>query len=465
MARSLPANRGKDDLIAAPATAPGQAAIAIVRLSGRGAHEAVRQRLFRGPLAEGAPGRMVLGTLVHPGTGAPVDECLAVCWRAPRSYTGEDVAEFHLHGSPAVVDAAVEACLAAGARLAEPGEFTLRAYLNGRMDLAQAEAVSRLTQARTEAGRRAALAQLRGGLSARLYEHRAALVQTTAELEAALDHPEEDLPAPDAARHLTVIRAALAAIGELLASARRGRMLHDGARVVLAGRPNAGKSSLFNTLLGRERAIVTPHPGTTRDTLEASIDLAGIPVTLVDTAGLRPDPEEIEAIGIGRSREELHAAAIVLFLVDGSVADGEAAREYAALHTLRHFLVYTKADLPTRGGPVDPHSESCAGVLRVSVKSRKALDELEESLLRELGAAPSEGGSPDAVATARQEEELRRAASALRDAATNLETSGLPELAAADLTTALAALDALLGLQSLDEDVLDAVFSTFCLGK
>ncbi len=434
-------------------------------MSGKGAAQA-GERLFGAKLSAASPGRMILGTLRHPGTGEPVDSCLAVQWRAPRSYTGEDLVEFHLHGSPAVVDAALEACRAAGARLAEAGEFTRRAYLNGRLDLAQAEAVAHLTQAQTEAGRRAALAQLQGGLSARLMERRQALVQTTAELEAAIDYPEEDIPAPAVERHLESVQGALAELRALLAAARRGRALHEGARAVLAGRPNAGKSSLFNALLGRERAIVTPHPGTTRDTLEATIDLGGVPLTLVDTAGLRADPEEIEAIGIGRSREELHAAQVVLFLVDAADPDPDAVEEYAALSPLRHFLVYTKTDLPAAEEALPrPHGETCAATLRISVKTRQGLDELERALLREATGTESEGGSLPAVASARQEEALRRASEGLEAAATGLSNAAPVELIAADLTGALAAIDSVLGLESLDEDVLDAVFATFCLGK
>ena len=468
MARALPSGAGREDLIAAPATAPGRAAIAIVRMSGKGALQAA-DRLFGGMLQGAGPGRLVLGTLRHPETRGAVDSCLAVHWRAPRSYTGEDLVEFHLHGSPVVVEAALEACGAAGARLAEAGEFTRRAYLNGRLDLAQAEAVAHLTQARTEAGRRAALAQLRGGLSRRLMELRSALVQTAAELEAAIDYPEEDIPEPAVERHLGAVRDALKGVSSLLATSRRGRALHEGARAVLAGRPNAGKSSLFNTLLGRERAIVTPHPGTTRDTLEATIDLGGVPLTLVDTAGLRPDPEEIEALGIGRSREELLAAQVVLFLVDAMRPDPHAAEEYAALATLRHFIVYTKTDLaPADSAPqatLRPHEGTCAGELRISVKTREGLDALETALLREIAGTESEGGSLPAAASARQEEALRRAADGLEAAARNLRERAPVELVSVDLTGALSAMDSVLGLDSLDEDVLDAVFATFCLGK
>lgn len=456
------------DLIAAPATASGAAAIAIVRLTGSGAARAAQQ-IFDGPLEAAEPGRLVLGFLREAPAGPRADQCLAARWAAPRSFTGEEMVEFHLHGSPAIVEAALRACLAAGARLAEPGEFTRRAYLNGKLDLAQAEAVAALTAARTSAAARASLAQLQGGLSARLARVRHDLVQVTAELEAAVDYPEEDIPSLDRSRLEANTRGALEEVQALLASYDRGRRLSAGATVALAGAPNAGKSSLFNALLRRERAIVTPHAGTTRDTIEATVDLRGIPLTLIDTAGLRANPEEIEALGIARSREVMEAADVILFLADPTAPLEEPRAEYHRLAALPHFLVINKTDL-LAGEKAEQlagqfRGKGRAGVLLISTTQRQGLEDLEDALVRHLGAEASEGGAECTVTNARHGAALREAARSLETALEGIAGPLSPEFIVVDLANALSELDSITGKGDLDEDILDAVFSTFCLGK
>lgn len=451
----------QQDLIVAPATAPGAAAIAIVRLSGPGAIEAA-DGLFGGRLAGAEAGRMVLGKL-----GA-IDHCLAVCWRAPHSYTGENMVEFHVHGSPAVVAATLEACRAAGARLAQPGEFTRRAFLNGKLDLAQAEAVAALTAAQTDDARRSALTQLQGGLSARLAAARAILVQVAAELEAYIDFADEEVPRPDSERLLARVAEARAVLAELLRTWDRGRRLLKGARVVFAGAPNAGKSSLFNALLGRERAIVTPHAGTTRDTLEATVELAGIPVTYVDTAGLREGAEEIEAAGIARSRAEIEGADLTLFLVD-TTSDLEPLREeYRVVAPLPHLLVASKTDLAT-AIRIDSATSTFRGpgrlaVVAASAVRREGLAALEEAIVTHLGGR-AEAGAETVLTSARHFEALSTADALLATAATALAGGISPEYVVIDLAAALSEIDRVTGRQELDEDVLDAIFSTFCLGK
>lgn len=469
MARAIP-EQSLRDIIVSRATAPGDGAIAIVRVSGPGTHELLA-RMFHPfhdtKVSQMTPGHMVLGRIVQPGaTDVVIDTGFAVVWRPPHSYTGEEMVELQVHGSPVVVGQIVEACVAAGARLANPGEFTRRAYLNGKMDLAQAEAVCDLIHAQTEAARRAALAQLGGGLSRRLQEVREHLVPVIAELEAHIDFPEEGLEFSTRERLGGVVDMSIRGLQALHESAARGRYLREGARVVLAGPPNAGKSSLFNLLLRRERALVTPHPGTTRDTIEAQVDLAGVPLTLVDTAGLRQDAEEIEVLGIARTREELQAADLILFLVDVRHPE-HATTEYETLRDLPHLLVTNKIDLKKGDG------ESPAGrlagrgrrrSLAVSVMNRDGIAELEAALVEHFGGS---GGREAAglITNRRHAEALGRALVSLQTAAEGLASELSPEFIVVDLTAAVDQLDRITGRQGLDEDVLDAIFATFCLGK
>lgn len=463
MARNIHIDSERD-LIAAPATPPGRGAIAIVRLSGPGALDAARRILSADPMEKG-PGFLRLATLRRPGEPAPIDQVLAAAWAGPHSYTGEDMVELHLHGSPAVVQACLDACTAAGARPAAPGEFTRRAFLNGKVDLAQAEAVSALTSSQTDDARRAALGQLRGGLSRRLLAIRAGLVQVTAELEASVDYPEEDIEPATRERLGTAVDDALRELEALRESHRRGRRLQEGARVVLAGPPNAGKSSLFNGLLRRERAIVTPHAGTTRDTLEAVIDLRGIPLTIVDTAGLRDGAGEIETMGIERSREEIQAADLALFLVDASDAGGEALREYAAIADLPHLLVYNKADLLPGGADRASLRERLPGGRFLSMTTREGLAELEDATARLLLGGDTGDGSEVTLTSARHEQSVSAAINSLHAVTEGLAGDLSPEFVVVDLAEALSQLDTITGLRELDEDILDAIFTTFCLGK
>lgn len=459
----------ESDLIVAPATAPGRGAIAIVRMTGKGSHEAAAVLSGRDD-GSFEPGRMVLVDLQYPNNGGSLDQALVVAWKGPRSYTGEDMVEFHLHGSPAVVDAIIEACRMVGARAAGPGEFTRRAFLNGKLDLAQAEAVQDLAISQTDEARRAALTQLQGGLSRLILSIRQDLVHLVALLEAAVDYPEEELPPTEKGEYLSRLHDARTQLSELEETYKRGRRLGEGARLVLAGPPNAGKSSLFNAFLRRERAIVSPHPGTTRDTLEATIDLKGIPVTLVDTAGLRDNPEEIEALGIQRTREAIEEADLALFLVDAGASPTEALQEYSQLHHLPHLLVYNKIDKLESGGTLRVLETKFGEIsgqrgLHLSTKTRQGLAELEEWILDELTGGVSEGGSPVMLTSARHAEAIRHALESLEGAGAGLADGLSPEFVVLDLQETLSHLDAITGLRELDEDILDVVFSTFCLGK
>jgi tRNA modification GTPase len=448
---------GAGDTIVAPATAPVAAAIAIVRVSGPRAL-AVGAVLAGRALDGWRPGQLRRVMLQH--GGRPLDDALVVCWRGPRSYTGEDVVEFHVHGSPAVVAAVMEACVAAGARRAAPGEYTRRAYLNGRIDLAQAEAVAQLTAAQTDAARRIALGALAGGVAELLAGLRGALVQLTAEMEAAVDYPEEVPPG----EWTTRLAAAAAEVARLLQGQERGRLLSRGARVVLAGIPNAGKSSLFNALVRRERAIVSPHPGTTRDTVEATVEIAGVPLTLVDTAGLRATHDEIEAMGIGRTREAIEAAAMVLFLADPTAPGDDQRREYDAIRTRRHVVVAGKLDLsPAAATEVAAMLALEAAPVAVNLRAVSGVEAVERALLEALGAGEAAPGEELLLASDRQRAALAACREALESARGALHVG--VELALADMQLALSHLDAITGRQGLDEDILDALFATFCLGK
>lgn len=468
MARHVPSESSRD-ILCARATPPGAGAIAIVRLSGAGCHELART-LFRPygsmDLSRPEPGRLILGRLDQ--HGADIEEGFAVFWYAPRSYTGEEMVEFQTHGSPVAVSQVIEACQQIGARLARPGEFTRRAYLNGKMDLAQAEAVCDLISAHTQAAARAALAQLGGGLSEHLAAIRDQLILITAELEAWVDYPEEGLEFSTRERLGGATNACRDELSRLLESAQRGTHLRDGARVVLGGRPNAGKSSLFNLLVRRERALVTPHPGTTRDTVEAELDLAGIPVTLVDTAGLRADPGEIEAMGIERALGEFRAADLILFLIDASGPDPRANDEYTHVRQRPHFVIANKIDL----APLEAsgllaerfNAPSRLGFLPLSAKTRDGVAQLEARLIDALGRA-DERTEGTLVTNRRHVEALRAASAELTRAAEGLATGLAPELLVVHLTETIGAMDSITGRQGLDEDVLDRIFATFCLGK
>ncbi|MEQ8821506.1 MAG: tRNA uridine-5-carboxymethylaminomethyl(34) synthesis GTPase MnmE [Sumerlaeia bacterium] len=469
MARPL-VSASNQDTIAARATAPGEGAIAVVRLSGPRAR-AIGARLFRpASAAQGldrvAARQAVFGELILPGERAELlDQAVATVWHGPHSYTGEDVVEFSIHGARVIVERLIGACVAEGARLAAPGEFTRRAFENGKLDLAQAEAVCDLIRSQTEAAGRAALAQLSGGLSRRLEGARQSLVPVVAELEAHVDFPDEGLEIATRERLSAAVEKAAGEIETLLESAGRGMALRDGARVVLAGRPNAGKSSLFNLLLRRERAIVSPHAGTTRDTVEAQVDLGGVAVTLVDTAGLREGAGEIEAIGIARTREELASADLVLFLADCTEVLGATRREYDLTRAIPHIVVANKADA---GDALALESElklpARRAFVALSVATRAGFEDLEAALIREVAHAAS--GEQGALVTNRRHvRALETALEALRGSLEGLASDLSAEFVVVDLTEAIAQLDAITGRQGLDEDVLDQIFSTFCLGK
>ena len=445
--QNSPSRSGLGDTIAAIATAPGHAGVGVVRVSGPDAL-GVADRLFAGKRAPSRTpgGRFLYGRLRGEG-GETLDEGLCLVFRAPNSYTGEDVAEFQTHGSPAVLGQVLARVLELGARAARPGEFTLRAYLSGRLDLAQAEAVLTLVNAQSEAARRQGSRGLSGALGERVSGIAAELTRTLAALQALLDYPEEGVPEEDRAGPLG--RAARA-LEDLLATARAGQLSTRGARLALIGRPNAGKSSLLNALLGYERSIVTPLPGTTRDYLEAGLEIAGLPVTLVDTAGLRETADAIEAAGVRQAERLAGQADLVLLLEDGSQPrESLPAALGEGPNAPRRLLIQTKADL----GAVwtDP------AALSVSARTGAGLPELREAVRAQLLGDAAQGEVW--LTTERQADAARRALAHVQ-AATYLPD----DLASYELEAALLALAELTG-QDVQEDVIDAVFRNFCVGK
>jgi len=446
------------DPIVALATPPGRSALALIRLSGRGAFD-VAARVLRPFRPE--PFRTVRRVqVVHPATGVPLDEGLAACFGGPASYTGEDFVELSTHGGLVAPAAAVGALVAAGARPATPGEFTRRALLNGKLDLLQAEATADLIDAGSPAQARRALQQLDRGLSRRLEQLRAELIELEALIAYEIDFPEEDEGPVAPERVERAWGAARQRIAHLIATAPEGERLREGALLVIAGRPNAGKSSLFNTLLGRERAIVTEVPGTTRDAIEAYAVLDGFPFRLVDTAGLRESDDRVERLGIEVSRKYLAAADLVLFCRDaGSETRDAASREFLASCTAPVVEVTTKVDLADRppAGPSDR--------LGVSVVTGEGLAELRRKLAEvAFGRLLALGDVEPVVTRARHREALDRALAEV-EAFQSAREGGVDAAAAAThLRAALGALDDLIGVVTPD-DVLDRVFATFCVGK
>ncbi len=453
------------DTIVAISTPPGEGGVGIVRLSGPRAF-AIAEAIFvsaHGRALRGARQRVFHGH-VQNAAGETLDEVLLHCMPGPRSYTREDVAEINAHGGAAPLQAILEACLQHGARLARPGEFTQRAFLNGRIDLVQAEAVMDLIQARTQAGMRAAQAAASGVLSKEIHRVQHDLAESLARVEAALDFPDEDLPELVDEALFTRLGDALATLNGLIETAQAGRLCREGAAVAIVGRPNAGKSSLFNALLRDARAIVSPHPGTTRDRIEEYINLGGIPVKLVDTAGLRHTGHDIERIGVELAREAMQTAHALLWVVDASAPDTPEdralAEEISALNT-PVTVAFNKSDLaPGACMPQWPFQPAAA--VPVSALTGEGIAALEEVLGRQLLGDAHLAAGQAMLTRAHQTDSVRRAAQHLERLLQ--DTSLSPEFLALDLRETLRALGEITG-ETTPEDLLDMVFSTFCIGK
>ena len=459
------------DTIAAISTPPGPGAIGILRLSGPQAAEIAEQcfkPLGHKGLREHAPRELVYGDLLDKG-GQAIDRVLCTYSLGPSSYTGENTAEFQCHGAPMVLALGLEALFAQGARQARAGEFTRRAFLNGRLDLAQAEAVGDLLEAQSREGARHAAGQLAGALSQKIGDVYSALVDVMAHFHAVLDYPDEDI---DPFRLEELDEALSRQEGELsalLASCGRGKLLRDGVPCAIVGRPNAGKSSLLNALVGYDRAIVTDIPGTTRDTVEERCELGGVPLRLIDTAGLRNTGDPVEKLGVERSRKAMEEAGIIFAVVDMAADLTQEDKEmlHAVSETGKPWIfVAAKQDLVKNSrsiGLVGSGGTTNTPSVEVSARTGYGLDQLEEAVSKLF---PKGGSVPygQLLTNSRQEEAARRAREAVSRAREALRAGVTPDALLTDVEEALAALGELTG-QAVREDVTDRIFSKFCVGK
>ncbi len=444
-----------DDIIAAIATAPGRSGIGVIRVSGP-----ALQPLVAGVVGSPLPPRRAVVRDFIDARGDVIDQGIALFFPAPQSYTGQNVLELQAHGGPVVLHLLLQRCLELGARAAQPGEFTRRAYLNDKLDLAQAESVADLIDAATAAAARGALRSLRGAFSERVGELTRALVELRTLVEASLDFPDEEIDfiqRGDGEGRLSRLRAKLE---EVLSASRQGSLLREGMDVVLAGRPNAGKSSLLNRLAGEDLAIVTEIPGTTRDAVRQSINLDGVPVHVIDTAGLRESSDPVERLGIARTWSAIERADVVLMLMDATLGETPADRGIlqrfpAALPRIR---VLNKIDL--LGHPPGCERSGDLTTLRLSAKTGAGVDLLKQALLESVGW---QAGSGEGLFMARE-----RHVQALGQAGSHLERAGRSmdklELFAEELRLAQAALGTITG-EFTSEDLLSEIFSRFCIGK
>lgn len=457
-----------EDTIVAVATPEGRGGIGVVRLSGQRAAEIASAMCDR--TTPFAPRHATLVRVIDPSvaTGTrTLDTAVVTYFPSPRSYTGDDVVEFSAHGSPVLLRQIVSAALARGARLAEPGEFTLRAYLNGRVDLVQAEAVADLVAAVTPLQARAAVDQLDGTLTAALAAIDQQLLDLSARLEASLDFPDEGfhfITPTDTAQALAGIEDELRALG---ARGRHGRLIREGRTVVITGPANAGKSSLFNALVGTDRAIVAPLPGTTRDLITECVDVEGVPITFVDTAGVRAASDEVEAEGIARAERARDAAAVSLVVLDATVGLGEFERRVLEDAPLPKVVALNKSDLGKgeleKGAVAATASVTPDGVVSVSAKTREGLDSLTQAILHVLGAGPAIRDVP-AITNLRHLTLVGDAAHAVSHAREALASGATEELVLTDVTAARQRLEEITGRRSAD-DILHHIFSRFCVGK
>jgi tRNA modification GTPase len=460
--------RPATDTIAAIATAPGAGGIGVVRISGPDAL-ALMRKIFvpLKPRAHFASHKLYYGT-VRNRDGRILDEALAVYMQSPHTYTREDVVELHCHGSFVVLQEVLRTVFECGGRPAANGEFTKRAFLAGRIDLTRAEAVVDLLQAQTEKSAELAVNQLRGELSSVCEQIRNELVAILALLEVAIDFPDDDIEIFNAAQASAQLRSAvLAPLERLIALAEQGRMVREGVQVVIAGRPNVGKSSLLNALLQEERALVTPVPGTTRDTIEERIAVRGIPVRLVDTAGIRAHQDPVEALGIERARQKLEDADLALFVVDGSAALSEADRAlYRTIAGKPHLVVLNKRDLAP-AAQIEFLLGEFAGqrVVVVSAQRQQGLDALQDAIYQMIVGDKGELCETMTCApNARHRSILHNALTACRNFEQAMHAGAPVDLLAVEVQTVLDHLGDITGLTTQDE-VLDAVFSQFCIGK
>ncbi|HOU35686.1 MAG TPA: tRNA uridine-5-carboxymethylaminomethyl(34) synthesis GTPase MnmE [Candidatus Omnitrophota bacterium] len=465
-----------EETIAAIATAPGEAGIGIVRMSGNRAIE-IAESVFRAAdktRLENQPTHTIrYGWIVQPKPasqadpgpqGRIVDEVLVTVMRAPRTFTREDVVEINCHGGIVAMRRVLELLLEAGCRIAEPGEFTRRAFLNGRIDLAQAEAVLDVISAKTDAALAAGVGQLRGMLSRRISVMRKRLLEMLAVLEANIDFPDEDLEPADTARLKKEADSLDAELGSILARARHGSIMREGVRTVICGRPNVGKSSLLNALLQKERSIVTPVAGTTRDVIEDFIDIKGIPIRIMDTAGLLEPRDLVERKAVARARECMRQADLILLVLDGTrPLDSGTRGLFRLAGKAKTIAVINKIDLARRLR-CDDIAALFSSVVEVSARRMKNIDKLEDEIASFVLGGNADFREPLLVSNMRHIRALRDAQKSIARLRISLDNGVSAELTAQHIKEALGSFDGLLG-RRFSEDLLDSIFSRFCIGK
>ena len=457
----------KSDTIVARATPPGIGGIAIIRISGDNTFNIIR-KIFTPLLPEHPEShKLYYGSVVNPENNALVDEVMVALMYSPNSYTGEDVAEINCHGSPIIVDEIIQLVLKMGARVAQPGEFTKRAFLNGRIDLAQAEAVCDLIIAQTSVAEKIALSQIEGKFSNEINQIKGQYLDLIAELEAELDFPEEDdVEILGVEKIIERLEGLKGRVESLIQNGQKGRIYQEGIKIAIIGKPNVGKSSIFNALLKYERAIVTSHPGTTRDTIEGTIEIAGIPIILVDTAGLRNESDEIERIGIERTKRMIELADINLLVLDNTTGiEDEDLEIRGIIKGKETILVINKCDLK---GIIDEkfvkNTFKCAQTVKTSAVKNEGFDKLEHKIKETV----FKGSGPEVesvlVTNARHINCLQNSLKATENAIVDIK-KGLPsEFYVVNLKEALQSLQEIVG-ESISDDILDRIFSRFCIGK
>lgn len=455
----------EDDTIVAPITPPGHSGVGIVRMSGSRALP-ILQAL--GKTAVGFdPRHATLVKIYDPRNGLLIDSTIVTFYRSPESYTGEDVVEISSHGNPVILAAICEGAVFFGARVAEPGEFTKRAFLRGKMDLSQAEAVQELIAAGTMLAATAAQRRLEGGVKDAVRGMRVRLLEALVHLEAAVDFPEEELEILSEGSIRELLESANNSVADLLRTFRVGRVLSEGAKIAIVGRPNVGKSSILNCFLREERAIVSPRPGTTRDFISEALHIKGIPLKVVDTAGIRACAvDAVESEGVSRSRKIIEGADLILFVVDGSEALTEEDEITSAAVSGKAFIfVVNKKDLGIR---VSAHCfrdrPGFSGSVSVSAKTRDGMDRLEELIYRTILGDEGPASVEVLVGNIRQKEMLEKAGRYLEDAVEGIEARLSPELISLEVRDAVSALGEIIG-EITTEDILEKIFSSFCIGK
>jgi tRNA modification GTPase len=459
----------QEDTISAVATASGEGGIGIVRISGKDALQ-IASKLFKGAggnsVTQIASNQMTYGYIIDPDSSKIIDEVLLLIMRTPHSYTREDVIEIHCHGGVVPLRKILELTLIAGARMAEPGEFTKRAFLNGRLDLTQAEAVIDIIRAKTDASLRMAVGQLSGTLSDNIRELRHAVLRMIAQLEATIDFPEEDIEDMAAQAVSEQVRAITRLLDKLLATAQTGRILREGLETVIIGKPNVGKSSLLNALLREKRAIVTAIPGTTRDIIEEYVTIGGIPIKIVDTAGIRETADLVEQLGVERARQFIASADLILLLLDASAPLSAEDREVLAMLPGREAIVLVnKSDLP----PLLEMNQvleyvSDKKLLKISVLEGLGLDELEQSIVDLVYSGQVQQGEGAFVNNVRQANLLRQAKQHLAEVLETIAADMPADCMVVDLRAAWHKLGEITG-DTVGEDIIDQIFSQFCIGK